>query len=254
MKKRFLSFFMALVLMMYMMFGMAMAVEVETTTIVGTWSGTKTVADGDTSCVQVDNKAAFDWATITLEPTDTLVGNVEAASTNAAGFIPAINGYTSSWGGWAAVQGEWCEGTSASLTTTVQDVMDVNGVTTISEFGGLIWQVWGSEGDTFDWDFEIQRTGTIDMEVNQTYVQTTEDGSAARFVMLISEELAENSSEVSFNISNGTSSVTRTSTSCYDSISAAGAQLTAPEGYVFVAYAVTGIPSGVSVTCEITVE
>lgn len=257
MKKRLVSSIMAVVLMMSMILGMASAVEVATTTVYK-YSGTKEITlDGDgnqdTSCVQVQDTST--WGNMEFSADDVLYGTITPKASATNGYIPAINGFNSSWGGWQAAQGSWVNaGENGSITATVQDIMDANSITSIDDFGGLIFQIWGTTGDSFDWTFEIQQAGTVEMEPNQTYVQTTEDGSAARFVMLISEELAENSSEVSFEISNGTSSVTKTSTYCYDSISAAGAKLTAPEGYVFVAYAVTGIPSGVSLTCEITVE
>ncbi len=103
--------------------------------------------------------------------------------------------------------------------------------------------------------YNVPASSTI--EPNVTYKQISDDNSAVRFVQLISQELADNSSEVTFTISNGSSTVTRTSTSCYDSISVAGSELTAPEGYVFIAYAITGIPfeaAATALTCTISIE
>ena len=90
-----------------------------------------------------------------------------------------------------------------------------------------------------------------EMEVGTLYAQTAyvpgPDDSynyqSKRFVALISEESAASATSVVFSLTNGVSEVTRTSTKCYSSVSVAGSSIVAPEGYVFVAFAVTNIPN-----------
>lgn len=83
---------------------------------------------------------------------------------------------------------------------------------------------------------------------NVTYKQETAVANgvkSVRFVQLISEERAESVSSVSFTLTNGTASTSVTTNKCYDAVSAAGATITAPEGYVFVAVAVKNVPADV---------
>lgn len=81
---------------------------------------------------------------------------------------------------------------------------------------------------------------------NLTYAQLSADGTAIRFVQMISKELADETSEVVFTITtpDGTGSIS--STNYYTSISEYGTSLTPAEGYVFVAVAVTDIPADLS--------
>lgn len=95
-----------------------------------------------------------------------------------------------------------------------------------------------------------------ELEPGTLYKQSTAvtDGTySTRFVQLISEDDANAASEVSFTLNNGTSDAVKTSTKCYTSVSAAGDTIIAPDGYVFVAYAITGIPEGITITasCEL---
>ncbi|MBQ8883361.1 MAG: hypothetical protein IJ031_02025 [Oscillospiraceae bacterium] len=84
------------------------------------------------------------------------------------------------------------------------------------------------------------------------YEQQTNDGSACRGVMYIQESEVENIESVDFYFSNDGGATTKkvSSTKYYESVSVGGNIMTAPEGYVIVAYAITNIPDGESVTCE----
>ena len=52
---------------------------------------------------------------------------------------PAFCGFTSSWGSWQSDAGTE---NSLEFTTTVQKLMDANGIASIDDFGGLIFQIW----------------------------------------------------------------------------------------------------------------
>ena len=84
------------------------------------------------------------------------------------------------------------------------------------------------------------------------YEQQTDDGSACRGIMYIQESEVENIESVDFYFSNDGGATTKkvSSTKYYESVSVGGNNMTAPEGYVIVAYAITNIPDGESVTCE----
>lgn len=84
------------------------------------------------------------------------------------------------------------------------------------------------------------------------YEQQTNDGSACRGVMYIHESEVENIESVDFYFSNDGGVTTKkvSSTKYYESVSVGGSNMTAPDGYVIVAYAIKDIPVGASVTCE----
>lgn len=87
-----------------------------------------------------------------------------------------------------------------------------------------------------------QKTAAVDGKYN------------VRFVQLITKEQAENSSSVTYTISNGSAEVTRENSLCYSRIVVAGNTICAPDGYVFIAYAVTGVPEGIELTCQMALE
>ncbi|MGN0622521.1 MAG: hypothetical protein ACI4JA_01055 [Oscillospiraceae bacterium] len=95
------------------------------------------------------------------------------------------------------------------------------------------------------------------VEPNVLYAQKTDVVNgvyAERFVMLITEEQAAAATKVDFTLGNGAAQVVKSSGNYYTEISAAGDTLVAPEGYVFVAYAVTNIPEDVTLSCSAAVQ
>ena len=168
------------------------------------------------------------------------------ASVLSISFKVTVEGYAN--GCLGANMPDWVQTTwelsGGSKTVTVD--------TSAGYKGGAQFQIWWINGGS-----TVTVSDISVVKADQTYKQISDDNSAVRFVQLISEEKAAEASEVTFTISNGSSTVTRTSTSCYDSISVAGSELTAPEGYVFVAYAITGVPSeavAAALTCTISIE
>ncbi len=86
----------------------------------------------------------------------------------------------------------------------------------------------------------------------QQYTEYTKNNAkykGIRGLMLIPIEDAEEAESVDFKFSNGTKEVTVNSKKCYSKITVAGNTIVAADGYVFVAYAMSGVPDGTTVTC-----
>lgn len=96
--------------------------------------------------------------------------------------------------------------------------------------------------------------------VNRVFKQTTtsadKDGNyTKRFIMLVSDEDAQKASKVNYTLENGSSSVTITSTKCYDYVYGGTNKYISGEGYSLVAVEVKGSQSDLSkLTCTITLE
>ena len=91
------------------------------------------------------------------------------------------------------------------------------------------------------------------IEADTPYLQTTNviNGVySARAVMLVSESDARSASKVTFSFNNGSKTVDVESVKCYSTVTACGDTLEAPDGYVYVAYAIKNIPSTVTLTCS----
>lgn len=96
-----------------------------------------------------------------------------------------------------------------------------------------------------------------ELQPNTLYAQKTDVVNGVyseRFVMLISQTEAAAATKVDFTLGNGASTVVKSSGNYYTEISVAGDTLVAPEGYVFVAYAVTNIPESVTLSCNAVVQ
>lgn len=86
----------------------------------------------------------------------------------------------------------------------------------------------------------------------QQYTEYTKNNAkfkGIRGLMLIPVEDAESAESVDFRFSNGTKEITVNSKKCYSKITVAGNTIVAADGYVFVAYAMSGVPDGTTVTC-----
>lgn len=93
--------------------------------------------------------------TVELQPTDTICATVAPTddTVDTSEWVVAYNCFTYEWGGWNGVTSE--EGV-LELSATVQELMDSISVTDISEFGGLLLQVWNTEADIeIDWTITI---------------------------------------------------------------------------------------------------
>ncbi len=124
---------------------------------------------------------------------------------------------------------------TAIITLTVGEFSDTCTVTVISE--------------GYD---KTEASFTADTIVAQTSKSINSDGdvvTARRFVKMVSKASIEDKNLVTFTLSNGTATKTVEATSYYTELSASGENVVAPEGYVFLAYTVTDIPEGVTVTC-----
>lgn len=94
------------------------------------------------------------------------------ADDSTATWNVAFNGFNTSWGGWSSVSGE---AGVLELEATVQDIMDANGITDITEFGGYIFQVWNTElGDQIEYTLTVN--GEVYKEGTHT-VATGDDGN-----------------------------------------------------------------------------
>lgn len=95
----------------------------------------------------------------------------------------------------------------------------------------------------------IEEDFTKDTVVRQ--IAMLPDGKTnARFVKMVSETDIEGMGKVTFSLkdSNG-KTATATSNNYYLGLSASGTTVSAPDGYVFLAYTVTNIPNGTTLTC-----
>lgn len=107
----------------------------------------------------------------------------------------------------------------------------------------------------------VKKTYTIkvsgDIRAERLFVQKTAVSGgkySTRYVMLVDEQTAENTSSVEMVFDNGKKISKKTSTCCYKSIKAADSTLTAPDGYSYVAVAITGIPEGLTLDCTLTLS
>lgn len=120
--------------------------------------------------------------------------------------------------------------------------LDVNGAEGDAQF-----QLWWCQTGT-----EITIKNITVFEKDQWYIQETAPVSgkkAVRFVKLITKAEAEATPSVDLTINNGKDGNRRvTLDNCYNTVSAAGEKLTAPEGYVFVAYAIKNVPENINLT------
>lgn len=127
-----------------------------------------------------------------------------------------------------------------TLTKTLKD--DYKDVTSYLTINWL--KLYDEEGN-------VVTTWTAPIEEGVVYAQETaaENGvKAVRFVQMISEADANAAESVTYTITNGTASTEVTSSACYTTIKAGGEELTAPEGYVFVAVALKNVPEAATIT------
>lgn len=144
--------------------------------------------------------------------------------------------------------GTWTQKGHEGSTVT----LDVDGVEAGQSLQIQLW--WVNAGSNITIKDVIVEAASSELQPNVKYAQKTDvvDGKySERFVMMISEEDAIAAKKVTFTLGNGSATVNKTSKNYYTSISVAGDTLTAPEGYVFVAYAVKNIPESITLTCDI---
>ncbi len=163
------------------------------------------------------------------------------SQTLAVSFDVTVEGGASGTVG-ANVNGAWTKanGDEAAWTNTSSVQWFFNGKLNTVPMFQIWWANAGSKITISNINFVYSHTA---------YLQETTDGTAVRGVMYIEESLVNDVKTVDFTFSNGTDEVTVSSTKYYKTVSVAGEPITAPEGYVFVAYAVTGIPADADVIC-----
>ena len=90
----------------------------------------------------------------------------------------AFNGFSRDWSGWNSVNGD---AGKLEFSATIQDIMDINQITDISDFGGFLFQIWHVNskynGRTYSYKLDIngsthrEGSGTIQCsEYNSTDV------------------------------------------------------------------------------------
>ena len=124
-------------------------------TIIYEGSGEVTFSKADPNtgnCVQLGVEAT--GGTLVFNPEDVITATITPGEgLDSSAWNVAVNGFTTAWGGWTSVS---TEAGVLTVTTTVQDVMDANGITDIAEFGGFILQVWNAaDADTWSWEMTI---------------------------------------------------------------------------------------------------
>lgn len=120
-----------------------------------------------------------------------------------SGLTPALCGFDKSWSGWSSVAGT---GGVLTISATVGDIMDANGITDLSNFGGFILQVWGA---------------SVGTEVSYTLDIFTKEGAVARPKYSIGEAysgewavLLDNNSDGLANINMGLQGLTKVRFNC----------------------------------------
>ena len=146
-------------------------------------SGTTTTStsdigvDGTMHIIYNSALGLVDDASLDLEPTDFVSAHVYPTDPDAdtSDWVVAFNAFDTTWNGWGAVVSE--EG-SLDLYCQVSDLMNIIYCEDISEFGGFLFQVWGTEADvSIDWEIYVETppqnpaTGgdEIDTETEFTY-------------------------------------------------------------------------------------
>lgn len=180
----------------------------------------------------VDDEGNQSWKSVYLESGDAELITSELESVGLSATVATVDGVTTFT---FTCEEETATCGYASLTVKAEYCVD-----------GLTSNAYGFTNTQYVWPdvttFEV---------VNGVYKQVADNN--VRFVQLISEEYAKNCSEVKYVLSyNGEEKATVTSNECYSKISAAGTTLIAPEGYVYVACAVTNVTDVSLVTCEIS--
>lgn len=222
-------------------------------------TGSKTfVADDegkvDGSIIQFENKKAFDWASYDMNETDVITAKITYDGDWTSDNQIAFNGFTSSWGGWSGVSNaDVSADGSLEITTTVKDIMTANGIDSISDLGGFIFQLWNpTDGQTVNYEITVSEAEEK-LEPYKLYSQKTDvvDGKySVRYVEMITEEEAKAASSATLTLNNGSVDVPVKVTKYYTSVSAAGETITPDEGYVFLAYAIKNVPEDVTITAE----
>lgn len=121
-------------------------------------SGTCIAVEGewgpDATCIQINGKAVDETSAFDFAATDVITVTAAAANgEDTSAWNLALNSFTNEWTGWA---GPSSEAGVLELTVTVQDIMDVLGITDVANFGGFIFQVWNCQvGDEIDWTLKI---------------------------------------------------------------------------------------------------
>ena len=98
----------------------------------------------------------------------------------------------------------------------------------------------------------LRKKSTSGLEADTVYKQTTAVSNGyynIRFVKMVRKSDVLSSSDMTYSITDGTTTKTGTSTSYYNTITANGEIITADDGYVFLAVIVTGVPASVSLKC-----
>ena len=146
-------------------------------------SGTTTTStsdngvDGTMHIIYNSALGLVDDASLDLEPTDIVRAYVYPTDPDAdtSEWVVAFNTFDTTWNGWNAVVSE--AGT-LELYCQVSDLMNIIYCEDISEFGGFLFQVWGTEADvSIDWEIYVETgpqnpsTGgdEIDTETEFTY-------------------------------------------------------------------------------------
>lgn len=174
------------------------------------------------------------------------ITNIDPALITSISFTTNLG--TSGTIGINDASGNWKEG---SLGEAGTQTLSLNGV----KSGDSLWitSYWINVGETL----VISDVTVTTIQPDTLYQQATDvvDGVyAKRFVQLISEDDASAASKVTFTMNDGTKDIVKESTKCYRTVSAAGGKLTAPDGYVFVAYGLKNIPEDVEITATCKID
>ena len=131
---------------------------------------------------------------------------------------------------------------TATITATTSNGKTATCTVTVTE----------AEPEVFNKSAADFTAGTV---VTQTKKVKADDGETMsyRFVMKITEAQAEAATKATFAISNGATTVNKDVTVCYTSI-VAGGNTVSEDGYVYVAYTVTGVPTTVELSATITLS
>ncbi|MCI9074054.1 MAG: hypothetical protein HFH80_14920, partial [Lachnospiraceae bacterium] len=92
-----------------------------------------------------------------------------------SGWQLAFNGFARDWSGWNSVSGDTGK---LEFSATVQDIMDINQITDISDFGGFLFQIWhvNSKYNGRTYSYKLNINGVTCREGNGT-IQCSEYNS-----------------------------------------------------------------------------
>ncbi len=195
-------------------------------TVVG-YAVTGVTLSAETLALEVDDTATL---TATIEPenatnqTVTWTSSDDDIATVADGVVTAVSAGT------------------ATITATTSNDLTAECAVTVTE----------AEPAVFNKSAADFAAGTV---VTQTKKVKADDGETMsyRFVMKITEAQAEAATKATFAISNGATTVNKDVTVCYTSI-VAGGNTVSEDGYVYVAYTVTEVPTTVELSATITLS